>query len=70
MKDKSASSDFVSANAREMDSAIVNKHIQLYVNEYSLSLGTGGREAINGLFRIANEKGVIPPLPQRIFLIQ
>ena len=70
MKDSSASYDFVSGNAREMDSTVMNKHIKLYVNEYSLSLGKQGKDAVEGLFRIANEKGVIPSLPERIFLIR
>jgi len=69
MKDSSASYDFVSGNAREMDSTVMNRHIKLYVNEYSLSLGKHGKEAVKVLFRIANEKEVIPSLPERIFLI-
>lgn len=67
-KDSFASYDFVSANAREMDSTIMNNHIKLFVNEYSLNLGPRGREAIVELFRIACEKEVIPRLPERIFL--
>lgn len=67
-KDSFASYDFVSGNAREMDSTVMNNHIKLYVNDYTLNLGRKGREAIAELFRIAGEKGVIPPLPDRIFL--
>ena len=67
-KDSFASYDFVSGNAREMDSTIMNNHIKLFVNEYTLNLGKKGREAIVELFRIAGEKGVIPALPARIFL--
>lgn len=67
-KDSFASYDFVSGNAREMDSTIMNNHIKLFVNEYTLNLGKKGREAIVELFRIAGEKGVIPALPSRIFL--
>jgi 1,4-dihydroxy-6-naphthoate synthase len=67
-KDSFASYDFVSDNAREMDSTIMNNHIKLFVNEYTLNLGKKGREAIVELFRIAGEKGVIPALPSRIFL--
>jgi len=67
-KDSFASYDFVSGNAKEMESTIMNNHIKLYVNDYSLNLGTSGREAINELFRISVEKKVIPELPQRIFL--
>jgi len=67
-KDSFASYDFVAGNAREMDSTIMNNHIKLFVNEYTLNLGPTGREAILELFRIAGEKGVIPALPERIFL--
>jgi 1,4-dihydroxy-6-naphthoate synthase len=67
-KDSFASYDFVAGNAREMDSTIMNNHIKLFVNEYTLVLGPTGREAILELFRIAGDKGVIPALPERIFL--
>ncbi|HEY5471434.1 MAG TPA: 1,4-dihydroxy-6-naphthoate synthase [Bacteroidales bacterium] len=67
-KDSFASFDFVSGNAKEMDSAVMNKHIKLFVNEYTLNLGCKGREAIDTLFRFAREKEVIPIMPGRIFL--
>jgi 1,4-dihydroxy-6-naphthoate synthase len=67
-KDSFASYDFVAGNAREMDSTVMNNHIKLYVNEYSLDLGNKGKEAITELFRIASGKGVIPQIPERIFL--
>jgi 1,4-dihydroxy-6-naphthoate synthase len=67
-KDSFASYDFVAGNAREMDSTIMNNHIKLFVNEFTIDLGSKGREAISELFRIAAEKGVIPLLPERIFL--
>jgi len=69
-EDSSASDDFVAANVREMDSKVMNSHIKLFVNEYSLQLGQNGKEAIYTLFRIACEKGVIPRLPENIFLTQ
>jgi len=67
-KDSFASYDFVSGNAREMDSTVMNNHIKLFVNEYTLNLGPKGREAIVELFRIAGEKKIVPQLPDRIFL--
>lgn len=66
--DSFASFDFVSANAREMDSTVMNNHIKLFVNEFSLDLGKEGKNAVIELFRIAHEKGIIPDLPERIFL--
>jgi len=67
-KDSFASYQFVSSNANDMDSTVMNNHIKLFVNEYTLNLGSKGKEAINELFRIGCEKGVIPSLPGRIFL--
>jgi 1,4-dihydroxy-6-naphthoate synthase len=67
-RDSFASYDFVAGNAREMESTVMNNHIKLYVNEYTLDLGAEGRNAITELYRIAREKNVIPSLPERIFL--
>jgi 1,4-dihydroxy-6-naphthoate synthase len=67
-KDSFASYQFVSSNANDMDSTVMNNHIKLFVNEYTNNLGSKGKEAINELFRIGCEKGVIPSLPDRIFL--
>jgi len=67
-KDSFASYDFVSGNAKEMDSTVMNNHIKLFVNEYSILLGDKGREAINVLFKVAYSKNVIPSVPDKIFL--
>jgi 1,4-dihydroxy-6-naphthoate synthase len=64
-----ASLGFIAQNAQEMDREVMKNHINLYVNEFSLNLGTKGREAIEKLFSIATEKKVIPPLPDTIFLL-
>jgi 1,4-dihydroxy-6-naphthoate synthase len=67
-KDSFASFQFVSEHASDMDSTVMNNHIKLFVNEYTLNLGLKGREAIFELFTIASDKKVIPELPRRIFL--
>jgi 1,4-dihydroxy-6-naphthoate synthase len=67
-KDSFASYYFVSQNAKEMDSTVMNNHIKLYVNEFTLDLGETGRESINKLFSIASEKKVIPGVSSEIFL--
>jgi 1,4-dihydroxy-6-naphthoate synthase len=63
-----ASYDFVASNAREMESSVMNNHIKLFVNEFSLHLGTEGRKALSELFRVAHEKGITPEVPDTIFL--
>ena len=42
----SASRDYVKAHARELEDDVIDKHIALFVNEFSLSLGAQGRHAI------------------------
>lgn len=37
---------FIQENAQELDSEVINQHIKLYVNEYSLQLRAIGRQAI------------------------
>lgn len=38
--------DYVRAHAQEMDESVMRQHIDLYVNNYSLSLGEDGMKAI------------------------
>lgn len=51
--------DFVHCNAREMDDEVILKHIHLYVNNYTLDLGSDGRKAIARLFDLALDSGMI-----------
>jgi 1,4-dihydroxy-6-naphthoate synthase len=44
------------------------QHIQLYVNEYSIDLGSAGRRAVEVLFERAQSNGVIPTSSQPLFL--
>ncbi|MCX6305864.1 MAG: 1,4-dihydroxy-6-naphthoate synthase [Bacteroidetes bacterium] len=50
---------FVREHAQEMDDEVMQKHIHLYVNENTLSLGTGGKVALAKLQKIARDKGLI-----------
>lgn len=63
-----ASASFIRANSKETSAAIVKKHIELYVNEYSLNLGQKGRKALTEFYRMASESGIIPDFDQNIFL--
>ncbi len=45
-----ASAAYVLQHAQEMEAHIVDQHIHLYVNQYSLSMGQAGRQAIDFLF--------------------
>jgi len=61
--------DFIRQHAQEMSEEVMYKHIGLYVNEYSINLGDEGRKAINVLFNMAREKGLIPAMEKSIYLI-
>jgi 1,4-dihydroxy-6-naphthoate synthase len=41
--------DYVKQHAQEMDEKVMRQHIDLYVNNYSLSLGEEGRLAVRTL---------------------
>ena len=44
------------------------KHIDLYVNEFSIHLGAEGRRAVRTLFDRASAAGVIPVPQHALFL--
>ncbi len=56
---RKSSYDFVRAHSQEMSEEVMYKHIDLYVNEYSIDLGAEGIKAIHTLFDKAVEQGVI-----------
>jgi 1,4-dihydroxy-6-naphthoate synthase len=45
--------DYVKQHAQEMDEQVMRQHIDLYVNDYSLSLGEEGKKAVQTLMDIA-----------------
>jgi len=47
-------------HSQEMDMAVMKKHIDLYVNDFSLDLGKEGLAAVRRLFDEAEAKGVFP----------
>jgi 1,4-dihydroxy-6-naphthoate synthase len=45
-------SDYVIRHAQEMQESVMRQHIDLYVNQYSLSLGDEGRRAVDVLLKV------------------
>ncbi|MBN8670976.1 MAG: 1,4-dihydroxy-6-naphthoate synthase [Flavipsychrobacter sp.] len=60
-------SSFVECNAQEMEEAVMRKHIDLYVNEYTTDLGDIGRAAIQTMFSKAKAAGIITTTAENIF---
>ncbi len=67
-KNPESSAEFVKEHAFEIENDVIQQHIRLYVNSYTKSLGTKGRDAIKFLFDYACENKIIDHLPENIFL--
>ena len=62
--------EYIRSHAQEMSEEVMYKHIDLYVNKYSVELGDEGKKAIKLLFDTATEKNVIPEIKEDIFLTE
>ncbi|MEV5595769.1 1,4-dihydroxy-6-naphthoate synthase [Streptomyces sp. NPDC052496] len=60
--DTEASRAYVLEHAQEMDPAVADQHIGLYVNEFTADLGEDGYAAVRGLLTRAAAEGLVPPL--------
>lgn len=60
--DPEASRPYVMEHAQEMDPAVADQHIGLYVNEFTADLGEDGYAAIRGLLTRAAAEGLVPAL--------
>ncbi|MDT3403552.1 menaquinone biosynthesis family protein [Mucilaginibacter terrae] len=60
--------EFIRSHAQEMSEEVMYKHIELYVNKYSLDLGEEGKKAIQLMFDTAKEKNIIPEIKESLFL--
>ncbi|MCX6243589.1 MAG: 1,4-dihydroxy-6-naphthoate synthase [Bacteroidetes bacterium] len=52
MKNPEAVMDFVRQKAQEMEDEVMQKHIALYVNDFTLDLGEEGRKAVEKLIEL------------------
>ena len=62
--DPSASRDYVSAHAAEMAPDVQQRHIDLYVNEFTSDLGDEGYDAVDALLTRAHAEGLVPQTPR------
>lgn len=60
--------DFIRQHAQAMEESVMYKHIELYVNKYSINLGEEGRKAIDTLFKLAQERGIIPTIQENLYI--
>lgn len=60
--------EFIKQHAQEMDETVMYKHIELYVNKYSIDLGSEGKKAIDTMFALAKERNLIPKITQSLYV--
>jgi len=60
---------YIRLHAQAMEDLVMQAHIDLYVNQFSLDLGVVGKKAVSKLFDLASEKGIVT-IPEKNFFIE
>jgi len=60
--------DYIRKHAQELSESVIESHIALYVNEFSVDLGEEGVQAIETLFSRAEQRGIIPHSDLQLFV--
>lgn len=60
--------DFIRSHAQEMSEEVMYKHIELYVNSFTVDLGVEGKKAIDTLFEMAQAKNLIPTIEKPLYI--
>jgi 1,4-dihydroxy-6-naphthoate synthase len=68
LQNPSQAMGYVHKHAQEMEEAVMLMHIGLYVNDFTIDLGETGKEAVEKMFAVAKEKGIINNYRQPIFI--
>ena len=59
---------YIREHAQELDEQVIDAHIKLYVNDFSLDLGEEGVAAVGALMARAQERGLVPKSVEPLFL--
>lgn len=59
-KNRGEPTDYIKKNSQELSDEVINRHIDLYVNDYSLDIGPYGEKAVKELLSRAEDACIIP----------
>lgn len=59
---------YIKEHSQELADSVVEGHIALYVNDFSLDLGVEGEAAVRELFSRAEARGIIPKCERPLFI--
>lgn len=60
---------FIKNHAQELNDEVIQKHIDLYVNNFTVDLGEKGRSAVNTLYERAKTEKILKEIPKDIFVM-
>ena len=66
-KHRTETDGYIKKYAGEMSSAVIRRHIDLYVNDFTIEIGEQGKEAIEALFEMARSRGILPESKMPVF---
>ena len=61
-------SDFIRENAQEMSAEVMQMHIDLYVNDFTIDLGEAGKNAVKKFVQVHSSINKLPVEMEKIFL--
>ena len=59
---------YIKEHSQELSGDVINQHINLYVNNFTVDAGDEGEKAVKELLSRAEEAGIIPKSKERIFI--
>ncbi|GFO95845.1 hypothetical protein ig2599ANME_0026, partial [groundwater metagenome] len=66
-KNRAETREYIKSNAQELDDDVIDQHIRLYVNDYTLDIGDGVI-AVDKLLKTAEELNLIPHSDKPLFI--
>lgn len=63
-----AISDYTKQHAQEMDEAVMRRHIELYVNNYTMDIGEKGEAAVRKLYEVYQQQNGRNSTTQKLFI--
>lgn len=61
-------SGYIRQHSQEMEETVMRQHIDLYVNEYSLDIGSDGKMAVNEFLKIYRSNNPIASITNEVFI--
>ena len=61
-------SDFIRENAQEMSAEVMQMHIDLYVNDFTIDLGEAGKNAVKKFVQVHSSINKLPVEMEKVFL--